>query len=221
MKGKVTQWKDDKGFGFIQPDNGSEKIFFHVSSVKTNARRPQVGDQVLYESMRDSQQRLKAKGVIIEGVQKSSRTSSGSRPVRIEPPKKNVLDYFLILVVLLSLSASGFEFYRTNSIENSWPFVVPAVIAFFILNRQKKPKEKSFQCSRCRKVEEYDSRTIQAWNNGFVKLYCNACHLQWLKDNPRQEHGSMHRKGSGCLGMLALLIIMPVIGGIGLYQWLA
>lgn len=221
MKGKVTQWKDDKGFGFIQPDDGSEKIFFHVSSVKTNARRPQVGDQVLYETMRDSQQRLKAKGVIIEGIQESSRTSSGGRPVRIEPPKKNALDYFLILVVLLSISASSFEFYRTNSIEISWPFIVPAVIAFFILSRQKKPKEKSFQCSRCRKVEEYDSRTIQAWNNGFVKLYCNACHLQWLKDNPRQDQGLMHSKSSGCLGMLALLMIMPVIGGIGLYQWLA
>lgn len=221
MKGKVTQWKDDKGFGFIQPDDGSEKLFFHVSSVKTNARRPQVGDQVLYETMRDSQHRLKAKGVVIEGVQKISRTSSEKRPVRIEPPKKNVFDYFLILVVLLSVFASGFEFYRTNSIESSWLFVVPAVIAFFILNRKKKPKEKSFRCSRCRKVEDYDSRTIQAWNNGFVKLYCNACHLQWLKDNPRQDHVSMHGKGGGCLGMLAFLLMMPVFGGIGLYQWLA
>ena len=220
MKGKVTQWKDDKGFGFIQPDDGSEKLFFHVSSVKTNARRPQVGDQVLYEAMRDSQKRLKAKGVVIEGVQKKSLTSSGKRPPRIEPPKKNVLDYFLILVSLLSLSASGFEFYRSNSIENSWPFIVPAVIAFFILNRQKKPKEKAFQCSRCRKVAEYDSRTIQAWNNGFLKLYCNACHLQWLKENPKQDHDSMHGKGGGCLGMLALLVIMPVFGGISFYQWL-
>jgi cold shock CspA family protein len=221
MKGKVTQWKDDKGFGFIQPDDGSEKLFFHVSSVKTNARRPQIGDQVLYETIRDSQQRLKAKGVVIEGIQKSSRMPAGKRPYRIEPPKKTALDYFSILVVLLSLSASGFEFYRSNSIESSWPFIVPAVIAFLILNRQKKPKEKSFQCSRCRKVAEYDSRTIQAWNNGFVKLYCNACHLQWLKDNPRQDNGSMHGKGGGCLGMLALLVIMPAFGGIGLYQWLA
>lgn len=221
MKGKVTQWKDDKGFGFIQPDDGSEKLFFHVSSVKTNVRRPQVGDQVLYEAMRDSQKRLKAKGVVIEGVQKSPLSSSGKRPPRIEPPKKNAFDYFSILVALLSLSASGFEFYRSNSIESSWPFVVPAVIAFFILSRQKKPKEKSFQCSRCRKVAEYDSRTIQAWNNGFLKLYCNACHLQWLKEKPQQDHGSMHGKGGGCLGMLALLVIMPVFGGIGFYQWLA
>ena len=36
MKGKVLQWKDDKGFGFITPDDGSETIFFHIS--KDNGR---------------------------------------------------------------------------------------------------------------------------------------------------------------------------------------
>jgi cold shock CspA family protein len=221
MKGKVIQWKDDRGFGFIQPDDGSEKLFFHVSSIKTNARRPQVGDQVLYEAMLDSQQRLKAKGVVIEGVPKSTGTSSRRHPVKIAPPNKNALDYFSILIFVLSLFASGFEFYRTNSIERTWPFVIPAVIAFFILNRRKKPKEKSFQCSRCRTVSEYDARTIQAWNNGFTKLYCGACHHQWLKDNPSQEQGSTRSQGRGCLGMMALLVVIPVLGGISLYQLLA
>ncbi|MFW1678584.1 cold shock domain-containing protein [Pontibacter sp. JAM-7] len=220
MKGKITQWKDDKGFGFIQPDDGSEKLFFHVSSVKTNARRPQIGDSVIYEPMRDSQQRLKAKGVVIEGVSKGFHSSSKKRTVRTEPPRKNAVDYILVLVVLVSLAAGGFEFYRTNAIESSWPFGVPAVIAFLILNRQKKPKEKSFHCSRCRTVAEHDSRTIQAWNNGFTKLYCRACHLQWLKDNPREEHTPMQRQGNGCLGVLALMVIIPILGSVGLYQWL-
>ena len=31
MKGKICQWKDEKGFGFIQPENGGEKLFFHIS----------------------------------------------------------------------------------------------------------------------------------------------------------------------------------------------
>lgn len=220
MKGKVTQWKDDKGFGFIQPDDGSEKLFFHVSSVKTNNRRPQVGDSVLYEPMRDSQQRLKAKGVVIEGVSKGSCSSPKKRPIQTEPPSKNAVDYISFLAVFVSLAAAGFEFFRTNAIESSWSFGVPAVIAFFILNRQKKPKDKSFHCSRCRTIAEHDSRTIKAWSNGFTKLYCRACHLQWLKDSPREEHSPMQRQGGGCLGVLALMVIMPVLGGVGLYQWL-
>lgn len=221
MKGKITQWEDDKGFGFIQPEDGSDKLFFHISSVKTGVRRPQVGDNVLYESMRDSQQRLKAKGVVIEGVGKDPASAQKKRPVRTESPKKSVVDYISILVAVTSLAAAGYEFFKTNSIESSWLFGVPAVIAFFILGRQKKPKDKSFHCSRCRKLAQHDSRSIQAWNNGYVKLYCQACHQQWLRDNPKQSHTPMQNKGGGCLGALALLFVLPALGGLGFYQWLA
>ena len=221
MKGKVTQWKDDKGFGFIQPNDGSEQVFFHISSVKSGLRRPRTGDSVLYESMRDSQKRLKAKGVVIEGaVAEGSHSTKNKLPIRTDPPQKNFVDYISILAVVASLAVVGYEFYRTNSIESSWFFGVPAVIAFFILNRQKKPKGKSFYCSRCRKVAEHDSRTIQAWNNGFMKLYCRPCHLQWLSDNPRQKHVHARNSGGGCLGVLAILLVLPALGSLGLYQWL-
>jgi cold shock CspA family protein len=220
MKGNVCQWKEDKGFGFIQPDDGSDKLFFHVSSVKTNARRPQVGDIVLYEPMRDSQQRLQAKGVVIEGVAKSLRPSTKNQTSRTEPSRKNAFDYISILILLGSLAAAGFEFSRSSSIESSLPFGIPAIIAFFILNRQKKPKDKSFSCSRCKKNAEHDPRTIQAWNNGFIRLYCEACHIKWLKDNPRHEKIPVNNKG-GCLGVLALMVVLPILGGVGLYHWLA
>lgn len=220
MRGRISQWKDDRGFGFIQPDDGSEKLFFHVSSVKTNARRPQVGDSVLYESMRDSQQRLKAKGVVIEGVGIDSRSTLKKRPVRIEGPKKGVVDYISMLVILISVAVVGSEIYRSNDITGSWPFGVPAVVAFFILFRQKKPREKSFKCTSCGTVAGHDARTIQAWNNGFTKLYCRSCHFQWLKDNPQQASGSTQTQGGGCLGVMALLVVIPVSSGVALYQWL-
>lgn len=220
MRGTISQWKDDKGFGFIQPDDGSEKLFFHVSSVKTNARRPQVGDSVLYESMRDSQQRLKAKSVVIDGVATDSRSTPKKGHIRTEGPKKGVLDYISLLVILVSVAAAGFEFYRSKYIGSSWPFGVPAVIAFFIINRQKKPKDRSFKCARCGTVAGHDARTIQAWNNGFSKLYCRTCHLQWLKDNPQQENNSIQTRGGGCLGVMALMVAIPIFGGVAVYQWL-
>ena len=79
MKGKICQWKDDKGFGFIDPDDGSEEVFFHVSSVKTNARRPMVGDAVVYELVRDPKKGLKAEGVVIAGVKKGPNLTSKKR----------------------------------------------------------------------------------------------------------------------------------------------
>ncbi|MFM5879828.1 cold shock domain-containing protein [Aeromonas sanarellii] len=54
MKGKITQWNDDKGFGFITPEDGSEKTFFHISAVSPKDRRPQINDEVLFETETDS-----------------------------------------------------------------------------------------------------------------------------------------------------------------------
>jgi hypothetical protein len=29
-KGELTKWKDDRGFGFIKPDDGSQEVFLHL-----------------------------------------------------------------------------------------------------------------------------------------------------------------------------------------------
>lgn len=215
MNGKISQWKDDKGFGFIQPDDGSEKVFFHISSVKTNARRPQVGDAVVYEATRDSQQRLKAKGVVIENVAIVTLRKNERNHVQTEGPENNLFDYVSILTIFAGLIAFGVEFYRYGSVNDSLPFAIPMIAALVILKRQKKPKETTFKCSKCGIAASHDSRTIEAWNNGFTKLYCRTCHIQWLKDNPRH----IPTKGSGCLGALALVFIVPVSSILGIYEW--
>ena len=47
-KGMVKLFKDDKGFGFIQPDTDGEDIFFHVTSLLPGVT-PKPGDRVTYE----------------------------------------------------------------------------------------------------------------------------------------------------------------------------
>jgi cold shock CspA family protein len=45
--GKLTQWDDDRGFGFIAGDDG-QRNFVHISGIKRSAIRPQPGDRVTY-----------------------------------------------------------------------------------------------------------------------------------------------------------------------------
>ena len=49
MRGRIADWKDDRGFGFIEPESGGERVFFHISGMVRGARRPCIGDVVSYE----------------------------------------------------------------------------------------------------------------------------------------------------------------------------
>lgn len=47
--GTIKTYKADKGFGFIQPDDGAADVFFHVTKVHRNSVPPAVGDRVEFE----------------------------------------------------------------------------------------------------------------------------------------------------------------------------
>jgi uncharacterized membrane protein YsdA (DUF1294 family)/cold shock CspA family protein len=48
-KGQLTKWKDDRGFGFIQPNGSTQEVFLHITAFKHLKRRPQVGDVICYQ----------------------------------------------------------------------------------------------------------------------------------------------------------------------------
>ncbi|RGP52951.1 DUF1294 domain-containing protein [Pseudomonas abyssi] len=57
--GKLVNWNDAKGFGFIQPDDGSDRVFAHISVMRGDAR-PVAGMAVRFVGARDAQGRLRA-----------------------------------------------------------------------------------------------------------------------------------------------------------------
>ena len=58
--GVLTEWNDERGYGFITPNNGGEKIFLHVTNICEEAGRPTQGELFCYKINTDSKGRLQA-----------------------------------------------------------------------------------------------------------------------------------------------------------------
>lgn len=62
-QGRLVRWNDARGFGFIAPNDGSQELFVHISAFAQHEDRPQVNEELWFESGRDAQGRLRAVAV--------------------------------------------------------------------------------------------------------------------------------------------------------------
>ena len=215
MKGKIIQWNDERGFGFISAKDQKDRVFFHISGVQTSVRRPEVGDFVEFNLGKDANGKLRATAVTISGLSKSN---PGRRlPSKVDPPKKNSFDYLLILITISCLGYFAYSFFTDQDIVKIWPYLVPALVSLILLGRSKKPAQEIFTCAKCRTAEKFGPRTISAWSRGTTRLFCKKCHSSWIKEQPR-EITSYSQGRSGCLGMLLVLALPPAICGAAIYQ---
>lgn len=77
-KGKITKWKDDRGFGFITPIGGGEQVFVHIKSFSNPHRRPIGKEVVTFEVTSDAQGRLRAEDVAFIGDSYAGSKQNGT-----------------------------------------------------------------------------------------------------------------------------------------------
>lgn len=77
-QGKVTNWKDDQGFGFVTPNGGGQKAFVHIKAFSSSSRRPIEGDIITYELATDENGRFFAKNIRFAVSATTSSTSNKS-----------------------------------------------------------------------------------------------------------------------------------------------
>jgi uncharacterized membrane protein YsdA (DUF1294 family)/cold shock CspA family protein len=72
-RGVLSDWNDDRGFGFITPDAGGQRVFVHISAFP-RGRRPARDDLLTYGVRPDERNRLNASDVSYVSRTRPGRT---------------------------------------------------------------------------------------------------------------------------------------------------
>ncbi|ENV90652.1 DUF1294 domain-containing protein [Acinetobacter bereziniae] len=109
-QGRLVEWFDDKGYGFIQPNDGlKERVFLHIKDFAQKGPRPIVGCALEYVVQLDGQGRYKAKQVTyLKATQtvhaKTNRTSqnklNAQKASSLQPMQIICIVYIVVLAIL-------------------------------------------------------------------------------------------------------------------------
>jgi uncharacterized membrane protein YsdA (DUF1294 family)/cold shock CspA family protein len=93
--GRISDWNDEKGFGFVTPNGGGDRAFAHIKAFERVSGRPTSGQLISYELATDEKGRFKASGIRFVALRPKNESSS-----RATWPWKIVGAAFLALLLL-------------------------------------------------------------------------------------------------------------------------
>ena len=67
IKGKITHWNREKGYGFITPSTGAKQVFLHITAFRSRELPPRVGQLCTFTLSEDKQGRSRAEDVTRDG----------------------------------------------------------------------------------------------------------------------------------------------------------
>ncbi len=108
-QGRIINWKDERGFGFIKPDDDGQEVFLHISALTARVRRPKVGDTVLYKKVTQPDGKIRAIQVSIQGVAPQFLSA------KQKPRKRGLLGTVVGMIIMGVISLSAIEFTPSRS----------------------------------------------------------------------------------------------------------
>lgn len=103
LKGKLTQWNDDKGFGFVEPMNGGERAFVHIKAFSQRSRRPVEGDILIYEQHTDAKGKWSASNISLSADHRKTIKSPKATKQKRRPATFIAVLFFCNLFIFTTL----------------------------------------------------------------------------------------------------------------------
>ena len=103
FEGRLVQWNDERGFGFIEPTQGGQEIFVHVKAFKTRAGRPQIDQVFSFEIELSTQGKKRAKNVEIMRAARSHSIARRESPAQWGSATLFALPLFLVVFLIVGV----------------------------------------------------------------------------------------------------------------------
>ena len=102
-EGLLKSWNDERGFGFLEPLQGSEDIFVHIKTFRGLIGRPQVGQAMSFEIEVGPEGKKRAKYVEPIRLIHTSRSKPRKSYVQQGTSAQIAIPLFLVLYVVVSV----------------------------------------------------------------------------------------------------------------------
>ena len=110
-QGRLVEWVDDKGYGFIQPnDSSKDRVFLHIKDFARQGPRPITGCALEYVVQLDGQGRYKAKQVTyLKASQTQKKSHQQPKPQKnksannLQPMQIACVTY-IVIIALMTIS---------------------------------------------------------------------------------------------------------------------
>lgn len=108
-QGRLVEWFDDKGYGFIQPNDASkDRVFLHIKDFARQGPRPIVGCALEYTVLLDGEGRFRAQQVMYLKASQTQKILPKPKNVKVQQQKLKPMQiacvgYILALAVFTLL----------------------------------------------------------------------------------------------------------------------
>jgi len=99
-RGRLVNWNDDRGFGFISPSEGGPDVFVHASAFVKEGRHIEIGHEYEFDIETGKDGRPKAKRIVTVVAEK--RRPSLLSTILDRGPRFLVIPAFLFIVVAIA-----------------------------------------------------------------------------------------------------------------------
>jgi cold shock CspA family protein len=102
FEGQLKSWNAERGFGFIEPADGGQEIFLHVSAVPTNFRPPRLGQRFTFEITLNREGKKRASNVGVAAAPRSGRVRRSEPPTQRSAAGALAIPAFVALYIAMA-----------------------------------------------------------------------------------------------------------------------